>query len=426
MNETIKQGNKKAAGFRTQSESGVTLSVVFDQRRVKNNGLYPVKFCATYQGKRVYFPSVNLAKEDWSALTEKKSVRRQTLKDANNKINKEYDRIWGIISKIIEKEGFTFAALNTRMSRGTKNGLLDAFKKRENKLRDSGNIGTADWYKYAAKSIGDYSSSENLKFADITPTWLGDYEKHLRSKGKSDTTISMYMRAIRAIMKPSLGPIITESQYPFGKGKYQISEGSGGKTALTLDQISEILKIELPPGGVGIKYRDLWYFSYLCNGINMSDLLRLRYKNIENGEIWYSRQKTKNTNRKRTKIPVPILPDIAQIIDKYGNPDRKPENYIFPYLNASMTPTEEKRIIRNLTRAINQRMRRIGNKLGYGNISTYVARHSFATIQKRSGASIAYISECLGHSNPKTTDGYLAYFEQEQRAQNALNLIPKK
>jgi site-specific recombinase XerD len=64
-------------------------------------------------------------------------------------------------------------------------------------------------------------------------------------------------------------------------------------------------------------------------------------------------------------------------------------------------------------------MKMIGTALGMGNISTYTARHSFATVLKRSGANIAYISESLGHSDLKTTRAYLASFEKEERQKNA-------
>ena len=69
--------------------------------------------------------------------------------------------------------------------------------------------------------------------------------------------------------------------------------------------------------------------------------------------------------------------------------------------------------------AINTRMRSIGKALNLGNISTYTARHSFATVLKRAGANIAYISESLGHSDLKTTENYLASFEREERQKNA-------
>ena len=64
-------------------------------------------------------------------------------------------------------------------------------------------------------------------------------------------------------------------------------------------------------------------------------------------------------------------------------------------------------------------MKRIGQALGIENITTCVARHSFATVLKRSGANISYISESLGHSDLKTTETYLASFEKEERQKNA-------
>ncbi len=71
-------------------------------------------------------------------------------------------------------------------------------------------------------------------------------------------------------------------------------------------------------------------------------------------------------------------------------------------------------------------MKLIGNNLGIGNITTYTARHSFATILKRGGANISYISESLGHSDLRITEAYLASFEKEDRQKNALLLIKFK
>lgn len=67
-------------------------------------------------------------------------------------------------------------------------------------------------------------------------------------------------------------------------------------------------------------------------------------------------------------------------------------------------------------------MNYIGKQLGFGKVTTYTARHSFATVLKRSGANIAYISESLGHSDLKTTEAYLASFEKEERQKNAILL----
>lgn len=166
------------------------------------------------------------------------------------------------------------------------------------------------------------------------------------------------------------------------------------------------------------RYRDYWLFLYLCNGVNVADFVKLRYKDIVNGEICFVRQKTERTTKIRKEIRVVITGRMQEIIDQRGNL-RKSDNFLFPVLSGSESPVDLKRKTQLFTRAINERMNKIGQALGVGAISTYTARHSFATVLKRSGANIAYISESLGHQDLKTTENYLASFEREERVKNA-------
>lgn len=106
------------------------------------------------------------------------------------------------------------------------------------------------------------------------------------------------------------------------------------------------------------------------------------------------------------------------IIDRWGQTPY-PDAFIFPILTGKEDAITRKNKTKYLTRAINKRMKEVGEKLGLGNISTYTARHSFATVLKRAGANIAYISESLGHQDLKTTENYLASFEREEREKNA-------
>jgi len=162
--------------------------------------------------------------------------------------------------------------------------------------------------------------------------------------------------------------------------------------------------------------------AHLCNGINVADLLRLRYSNIVGDEIRFYRQKTLSRSKKKKEIVAVLLPEMHQVITRWGN-SRQDNDYVFPFLHYGLEPKDEYRIIKSVTRLINKKMTRIGKALGIGAISTYTARHSFATVQKRSGAGIAYISESLGHSDIKTTENYLDSFEKEERMKNAENLL---
>jgi integrase len=190
--------------------------------------------------------------------------------------------------------------------------------------------------------------------------------------------------------------------------------------ALTLAQIGKIINYQLTTD-TEKRCRDLWFFSYLCNGINIVDLLHLKYSDIENGKISFYRIKTISRSKNKKKIVAIILPEMQQIIDKWGNP-KNPDNYIFPFLSDKLTPEAEMRIVKNATSLINKKMRAIGKKLEYGAISTYTARHSFATVLKRSGANTAFIGESLGHTDLKTTENYLDSFEDDTRLKNATHL----
>ena len=187
--------------------------------------------------------------------------------------------------------------------------------------------------------------------------------------------------------------------------------------ALTLEQIGQIARYD-DGSEATAKYRDYWLFLYLCNGINVADFVRLRYRNIVNGEICFVRQKTEHTTKTRKEIRVIIVPQMQTVIDRWGNMPA-PDNFIFPVLDGTEDAMRRKLKTLYLTRAINKRMHAIGEALGIGNITTYTARHSFATVLKRAGANIAYISESLGHQDLKTTENYLSSFEREERVKNA-------
>jgi integrase len=369
--------------------------------------------------KQYYYPAgVSLTEEDFERISKAKTSELKQLREI---ILAGFDRIKEIIKPLVKSGDFSLEALHVRLKGDMKNSIVTAFMNKVESLKANGKIGTSEWYRYSLNSIKDYSQRD-LKFAEITVNWLKKYEEHLLEKDKSYTTISMYMRALQAIINDGKRQgVISQTQYPFGKGKYEIPQEEGRKMALTLSQIKAVLDYPLLTDNEK-RCRDLWFFSYLCNGINAIDLLHLKYSDIENGKISFYRIKTLTRSKKKKKITAIMLPQMQLIIDRWGNPDTSPQNFIFAYLTEGMTPEEERRIVKNVTSLINKKMRAIGKALGYGNISTYTARHSFATVQKRSGTSTSFISDALGHTNEKVTENYLDSFEEEAMIKNAEKL----
>ncbi len=121
----------------------------------------------------------------------------------------------------------------------------------------------------------------------------------------------------------------------------------------------------------------------------------------------------------KSEIRAILLPQMIKIIERWGNPDKSPDSFIFPYFNNTKNAFDEKRVTRNVIKLMNDHLKKIAKEIGIGNISSYTARHSFATVLKRSGANISMISELLGHTDMKTTENYLASFEKDERIKNA-------
>ena len=168
------------------------------------------------------------------------------------------------------------------------------------------------------------------------------------------------------------------------------------------------------------KYRDFWFFSYLCNGINFKDMLFLRYGNIVDGEICFVRSKTSHTSNHIREIRAVLTPEMRDIIKRWGNPDDgKPDTFLFKYARETEDEFVISNIVRRVTHRCNIALAKIAQAVGVPRFTTYSARHSYATVLKRSGTNIAYISESLGHSSLAITENYLASFEQEERIRNA-------
>lgn len=397
------------------TKDGVSVLTVLDTRRAKKEG-FPVKVQVVYKRVQKYYATgKELTPGDWNKLSTTKSKHLLSIR---KDIQSTFDIIKDTVQELLHESSFSFDALNSRLSRTTSDTLNSGFKVKIQTLLENEQVGTHLFYQDALKSV-EYFAGDNIPFTAVTVDWLKRYEKYLLNAGRAYTTIGMYCRAIRCIINEAKrAGIIKENQYPFGYGKYEIPTGQGRKLALSLQQIKSIVTYSDGTEATE-KYRDMWFFSYLCNGINFADMLTLKYSNIRNGEICFLRAKTARTSKTKKEVCAIVTPEMDAIIKKWGNKSRKPEDYIFGYLKGNETPFEEKDVVKAVTKLCNKRLKKIGAALGIDGLSTYSARHSYATVLKRSGANIAYISESLGHNDLKTTENYLASFEKEEREKNA-------
>ncbi|MFZ4398502.1 MAG: tyrosine-type recombinase/integrase [Bacteroidales bacterium] len=413
--------------FKDTFNDSVTLYTLLNERRPNKDGLFPVRYRITYKRDKVFYKSGKYCSaSDWELIIDetKKGSKKASVIELRKELQAGHDNIKENIKIVIENNNgvFSFERFNNITKKNITDTVNGAFKAKINNTKVEGKIGTSIFYNCALQSITKFKGGKEIIFSDITVKWLNDYQKYMLDNKSEFATIGMYCRAIRAIVNEARkAGIIKENDYPFGKGKYEIPTGESRKMALTLKQIGDLIATDVSE--TESKYRDLWFFSYLCNGINIGDLCRLKHSDIKNDVISFYRQKTINTSKHKVKIESVLLPQMKEIIERW-NTGKNSDEYLFPFLRGIEDPTQIKKQIQNITRLINKHIKIIARRIGIDGISTYTARHSYATVLKRSGANIAYISESLGHTDIKTTSSYLDSFEKEEQIKNAKLLIP--
>ena len=289
-------------------------------------------------------------------------------------------------------------------------------------LQTDGKTGNRKVYVGSYNSIKAYSKGNNeLQFSDIDANWLSGYERWLRSKGNKETTISLMFRTLRSIYNKAVeAGCARKSDYPFDRYKISKFDVKTRKRAIAKADILKIMQLDVSGEKPSIKLsRDIFIFSYLTGGINFSDIANLKSLNICDGRITYLRQKTGK------QINIQINDKAAEILNRY-NDGVSQRGYLFPILDARIHKTAQQkqdRIHKCLSRT-NKDLKHIAKLTGIDfNLSTYGARHSFATVLKNSGVNVALISEALGHSDLTTTQIYLDSFENRQIDDALKNLL---
>ncbi|KAA6345157.1 Tyrosine recombinase XerC [termite gut metagenome] len=223
------------------------------------------------------------------------------------------------------------------------------------------------------------------------------YETYLKNNGLCINSISCYMRALRAIYNQAVKKGLTVSKNPFKDVYTGIDKTS--KRAVDEDVIIKLHRLDLSEYPSLQLARDLFMFSFYTRGMSFIDMANLTQNNIKNGYIVYSRSKT------RQVLSVKMEKCIEEIIKRHKG--LTIENYLLPIYS------ELNRVSGSNLRTHNKRLKRISEILGLEKpLSSYVSRHSWATIALRKGISVQVISEGMGHENEKTTRIYLASMDQ--------------
>ena len=248
---------------------------------------------------------------------------------------------------------------------------------------------TAYNYLTAVRSLTQFIGNDKWSFADITTSMLERYQRWLCNRGIRLNTVSVYMRTLRALYNRA---VENNADSPFSAvftGHEQTA-----KRSVTESEIRQLLALRLDSQPHLALARDLFVFSFMAMGMPFVDIAYLKWHQINDGVMHYARHKTGH------KVCVNVEPCMAEIINRHAITSSE---YVFPLLAGTTADNVHPTYLKRL-RSYNYALHRLSSLINTSRtLSSYVARHSWASLAYRSGLDISQIAKAMGHTKLSTT-----------------------
>lgn len=282
-------------------------------------------------------------------------------------------------------------------------GILSFIEQQVEYLHSCKRYGTARNYMRTKNSLASYCNSYDLPLSSVDEAFIEGYNLFLQQRGIVRNSISFYMRILRAVYNKAARQHLVEqlSGNPFINVYTGIDRTR--KRAVNEKIITKLYKLDLKSSPVLSLARDMFVFSYCTRGMAFVDMAYLCKSNIKGGEICYSRHKTDQ------QLAVRIEPAVQRIIDRYANPV---SGYIFPILKSGNDAAKNFMQYQIALNYYNRQLKRLSGMLQLDCcLTSYVARHSWATSARKHNILLSVISAGMGHTSERTTQIYLKTLE---------------
>lgn len=263
------------------------------------------------------------------------------------------------------------------------------------RLKQLNKVGTAKNYQASLNSIKRFLKGEDIFIESINEALVEDYQAYLVSNNCAPNSISFYMRRFRAIYNRAVKQGLTDDRKPFST----VSTGSEKtrKRAISDAEVMRIIDHNFQRRPNLEWSRDVFLFLFFCRGMSFVDAAFLKKSDIQGSKLIYRRHKTNQ------ELQVKIIEPVQTIIDRYTVADSP---YLLPII--ACPGVDERRQYESALHRVNHDLKEIGKMLKISIIlTTYVSRHSWASIAKYKKISINIISDALGHDSIVTTQTYL-------------------
>ncbi len=382
------------------------------RNKANREGLYPIVMRIVKDRKsKIINLGFNCTDQDWDSSSGKFKRSYSNYNLRNRVLLKLHEKALKIIDEFkVEEIDFTLEEFEAKF-RGKKQSnlnVIDFFDEIMEEKERAGRMGSARADKGTKNALVRFKGTK-IKFREITPAFLDKFEVHLRERGNTNGGISFKMRQLRAIYNMAIKRgIVKKEYYPFDDYKVAKLKVDSKKRALSKEELKKFRDVDLTLHPELKEAYDYFMFSFYTRGMNFVDIMKLKWSDIVNGRIRYQRSKTKG------EFNVEVDENIGKILKKYKGVNPQTE-YVFPILlHSDLTAKQKEDRRRKVHKRVNRKLKLIAGLAKIeGKVTTYVARHSFATIMKFNGKSIEVISELLGHSNVQITMTYLKDFDNE-------------
>lgn len=264
------------------------------------------------------------------------------------------------------------------------------------RLKQMGKQRTSETYQTTLKSFMQFRKDKDLLLDEITSEMIQTYEAYLQNRGISRNSSSFYMRILRAVYNQAVEKDLTSQRFPF-KHVYTGVDKTV-KKAIPIKYIRQIKNLDLSMKPTLDFARDMFLFSFYTRGMAFVDMAYLKKKDLTNGMLTYRRHKTGQ------QMLIKWEKCMQEILDKY---DTTGTPYLLPIIK--VMNEDQRKQYGNALRLVNNKLKGIAKKICLPiPLSTYVARHSWASIAKSKNIPLSVISEGMGHDSEATTQIYLS------------------
>lgn len=324
--------------------------------------------------------------------------RKKHLQSVANRMEWDRKRLKAIIAMLDKKnECYTADDIVAKFNEQTNGQSLFVFMQGViSRLKQLNRIRTSETYAATLSSFMKFRDGHDILLCELDNDTIMLYEAWLKSKGICPNTTSFYMRILRAVYNRAVEKELVEQKHPFKHVYTGIDKTV--KRAVTLNAIKRIKELDLRQKPHLDFARDMFLFSFYTRGMSFIDMAYLKKKDLANGVLSYRRRKTGQ------QLSIKWEKCMQEILDKY---DISSTPYLLPIIT-NMNQDRRKQY-KNVLHLVNSKLKEIAQSIHLQMpLSTYVARHSWASIAKSKNIPVSVISEGMGHDSEATTQIYLA------------------